>query len=309
MGRVSLNGSKNPSAKTGQPAAETASTGPTRHSYTLKPLAAALDPRIHAYRNDIADIALADRIALPHYVQPSIRQVGQPIVNLFAEPSETSELGSQLLFGEGFALLDTDDGWAWGYGLHDHFVGFVRKDALIAQSEATHIVSALSTPMGASLLLFMGSRIAGTIAGDTFVMDGGTVALKDIRPAEETVTDPVAIAEGFIGTPYLMGGRSAEGIDCSGLVQLSLAMAGHQVHRDSDLQQASIGEALSDDVLLQRGDLVFFPEHVGLMIDGETLIHASGHDGQVCSEILADVVTRIGKDHDKPVLARRRIAG
>jgi hypothetical protein len=291
------------------------SNEPTRLSFTLRPLAAKLDPRIHAYRNDIADIALADRIALPHYVAPSMRQVGQSIVNLFAEPSDASELGSQLLYGEGFALLDIVDGWAWGYGLHDHFVGFVRKDALTAPTDTTHVVSARSTPLKAAVgsnvptQLFMGSRIAGTITGDQFVMGSGTVALNTIKANGETVEDHVAIAEAFVDTPYLMGGRSAEGIDCSGLVQVSLAMAGQQVQRDSDLQQASIGEELADDVTLHRGDLIFFPEHVGLMVDGEILIHASGHNGQVCTEALADVVARIGKQHDQPVLARRRIAG
>ena len=308
-----MNGSNNSTAKPGQlnaqTEAETASHGPDRQSYTLHPLTDALDPRIHAYRNDIADIALADRIALPHYVAPAMRQIGQPIANLYAEPSETSELGSQLLFGEGFALLDTDDGWAWGYGLHDHFVGFVRKDALVAPAEATHIIASLSAPMGASAPLYMGSRITGMAEGDTFVTDGGTIAAQDIRPIADTVSDPVAVAEMFVGTPYLMGGRSAAGIDCSGLVQISLAMAGHQVQRDSDLQQASIGDELSVDASLQRGDLVFFPQHVGLMVDGEMLIHASGHNGEVCTEALADIVARIGKDHDQPVLARRRIAG
>lgn len=311
MGRVSLNVSKIPSASTGQSAAQSAvefgSTGPTRHSYTLKPLAEMLDPRIHAYRNDIADIALADRIALPHYVAPAMRQIAQPIANLYAEPSEDSELGSQLLFGEGFALLDTEDGWAWGYGLHDHFVGFVRKDALVAPSEATHIVSTLSAPLSGSPPLFMGSRVSGIVDGDAYVLDAGSIALGDIRPISDSVSDPVAIAETFAGTPYLMGGRSAEGIDCSGLVQISLAMAGLQVQRDSDMQQTTIGDELAADAQLQRGDLIFFPRHVGLMVDSETLIHASGHIGQVGTEKLAEVIARIGKKHDQPILARRRI--
>jgi NlpC/P60 family/Bacterial dipeptidyl-peptidase Sh3 domain len=309
MRRVSLNGSNNSSAKTGQQAGESASKGPTRLSYALKQRTETLDPRIHAYRNDIADIALADRIALHHYVAPSMRQIGLPIANLQAEPSESSELGSQLLFGEGFALLEAEDGWAWGYGLHDHFVGFVRKEALVAPRDATHIVSAVSTLIDGSVPLYMGSRIAGTVDGDAFVMDSGSVPVQDIRPVDERVSDPVAGAEALVGAPYLLGGRSAAGIDCSGLVQLSLAMAGHRVQRDSDLQQATIGEMLADNAPLQRGDLVFFPKHVGLMVDGETLVHASGHNGKVCTEALADVVARIGKDHEQPVLARRRVAG
>lgn len=303
-----MNGTNNSSTQTGQPVASSASTNENRQSHALKPLAAALDPRIHAYRDDIADIALADRIALPHYVKPAMRQIGQPIANLHAGPSETSELGSQLLFGEDFALLDIDGDWAWGYGLHDHFVGFVRKDVLVAPGEATHIVTSLATPFGPAARLYMGSRVVGTLDGDRFVMDSGSIAAADVRPVDEVVSDPVSVAETFAGTPYLLGGRSAEGIDCSGLVQQSLAMTGHRVQRDSDLQQATIGETLADGAALRRGDLIFFPEHVGLMVDGETLIHASGHNGKVCTEALADVAARIGKQHDRPVLARRRIA-
>ncbi|QLC26744.1 C40 family peptidase [Parasphingopyxis algicola] len=274
-----------------------------------------LDPRIHAYRDDIADIALADRIALPHYVAPVARRIGLSVANLHADPSETSELGSQLLYGEGFALLDTVDGWAWGYGLHDHFVGFVRKDALIPDGEATHIVSAISTSLAlaqadnAPSTLFMGSRVAGTAEGDCLMTETGSIALADARAIDEAASDPVAIAEMLIDTPYLLGGRSANGIDCSGLVQLSLGMAGHRVQRDSDLQQASAGDILPDGAELRRGDLVFFPEHVGLMVDSETLIHASGHNGKTCTEPLADVIARIAEKHDEPVLARRRIAG
>lgn len=304
-----MNGSKNSSAKTGQQEAESASAGLARRSFALTPRTETLDPRIHAYRNDIADIALADRIALPHYVEPVMRQIGLPIANLYAEPSETSELGSQLLQGEGFALLEAEDGWAWGYGLHDHFVGFVRKDALVAPHETTHIVSAVSTLLDGSVPLYMGSRIAGTVDGDMFVTNHGSIPVQDIRPVDETISDPVTVAEALVGAPYLLGGRSAAGIDCSGLVQLSLAMAGHRVQRDSDLQQATIGDMLPDNAPLQRGDLVFFPEHVGLMVDGETLIHASGRNGKVCTEALSDVVTRIGENHEQPVLARRRVTG
>jgi cell wall-associated NlpC family hydrolase len=313
-----LNGSKNSSAKTGQPAATAAhdvSKAPARPSFALQSTTVDLDPRIHAYRDDIADIALADRIALPHYVAPVARRIGLPVVNLYADPSETSELGSQLLYGEGFALLDTIEGWAWGYGLHDHFVGFLRTDALVAAGETTHIVSAVSTSFaagradGASATLFLGARIAGTAEGDRLVTENGSVPLADVRTIDDHAGDPVAIAEMLIDAPYLLGGRSAKGIDCSGLVQLSFGMAGHRLERDSDLQQVSAGEPLADDAELRRGDLIFFPEHVGLMVDGETLIHASGHNGKTCTEPLAEVIARIAEKHDKPVLASRRIAG
>ncbi|MEM8697406.1 MAG: NlpC/P60 family protein [Pseudomonadota bacterium] len=288
---------------------------PARPSFALTETAPGLDPRIHAYRDDIADIALADRISLPHYVAPVMRQVGLAIADLRTDPSDASELGSQLLHGEPFALLDTVEDWAWGYGQHDHFVGFIRKTTLIRPQPATHIVTALSSAVEpananeASTTLFMGSRLSGKPEDDRLIMPNGSIALTDARPIDARADDPIAIAEMFIEAPYLLGGRSVAGIDCSGLVQISLAMAGHRVERDSDLQQASIGDALPVNADLRRGDLVFFPEHVGMMIDGETLIHASGHNGRVCTEPLADVAARIGEIHEIAILARRRIAG
>ncbi len=265
---------------------------------------------MHAIRGDIADIALADRIALPHYVAPVMRQACVSVTDLRCDPDDDAELGSQLLFGERFAWLDTVNDWAWGYGVHDHFVGFVRKDALAAVTEPTHIVSAVSTPVanGSAEMLHMGSAVSGNVAGDTLQLADGAVALSDVRPIGSIVDDPVAVAEMFSGAPYLLGGRSGAGIDCSGLVQIALAMAGHAVQRDSDMQQDSIGELLLSDAHLERGDLIFFPEHVGLMVDPTDMIHATGHAGAVVTEPLANVTARIAKEHDTPVLARRRIA-
>ena len=311
MGRVSLNGSKKSSAQTGQ----SGNIGeepqpPTRPSFALSTTATDLDPRVHAIRGDIADIALADRIALPHYVAPVMRQVSVSVTDLRCEPNEAAELGSQLLYGERFAWLDTADNWAWGYGVHDHFVGFVRKEALTAVTEATHIVSAVSAAIagGQADTLHMGSLLTGDVVGETVQLADGAIALADVHPIGRNVDDPVAIAEMFAGAPYLLGGRSINGIDCSGLVQIALAMAGHAVQRDSDMQQDSIGEPLSADAELQRGDLIFFPEHVGMMVNATDIIHATGHAGAVVTEPLADVTNRIAQDHQTPVLARRRIA-
>lgn len=127
-------------------------------------------------------------------------------------------------------------------------------------------------------------------------------------PAAEIVeADPVKAAETFLGMPYVWGGRGGSGIDCSGLVQRSFAGKGVEAPRDSDMQLRSLGNALPDADALQRGDLVFFPGHVGIMADGETLLHATMHHGKVVKEPLADVVARIGKDNAQPVLARKRV--
>ncbi|QLC21200.1 C40 family peptidase [Parasphingopyxis sp. CP4] len=232
------------------------------------------------------------------------------VADLRCDPGDEAELGSQLLFGERFAWLDTVEDWAWGYCVHDHFVGFVRKGALTAVTEPTHIVSTVSAPVanGSAEMLHMGSAVTGDVAGDTLHLADGAVALSDVHPLGSIVEDPVAIAEMFIGAPYLLGGRSIAGIDCSGLVQIALAMAGHAVQRDSDMQQNSIGEPLSADAGLERGDLIFFPDHVGMMVNSTDIIHATGHAGSVVTEPLVEVTGRIATEHDAPVLARRRIA-
>ena len=123
----------------------------------------------------------------------------------------------------------------------------------------------------------------------------GAVVEAHVAPlAAPPETDFVAVAERFLGTPYLWGGRTSIGLDCSGLVQLSLMAAGHSAPRDTDLQEKTIGHAVEEGARLRRGDLVFWPGHVGIMIDGEYMIHASGHQMAVVIEPLADVVARIG---------------
>lgn len=126
--------------------------------------------------------------------------------------------------------------------------------------------------------------------------------------AKLPMQDIVEAARTFLDRPYLWGGRGGRGIDCSGLVQRSLAAAGVAVPRDSDMQMAVLGSDLPEGVPLQRGDLVFFPGHVGIMVDAHDIIHATQHFGRTVIEPLADVVSRIGEHNDEPVIARRRVA-
>jgi hypothetical protein len=126
--------------------------------------------------------------------------------------------------------------------------------------------------------------------------------------AEPLPADPVEAAKRFLDQPYVWGGRGGAGIDCSGLIQRSLAAIGIAAPRDSDMQMAELGDAIREGAALQRGDLIFFPGHVGMMGDAENLIHATQHFGRTVIEPLADILGRIDKDHLSPILARRRIA-
>jgi cell wall-associated NlpC family hydrolase len=135
-----------------------------------------------------------------------------------------------------------------------------------------------------------------------------SLGLADHSPPVASAADPVLLAESFLGLPYVWGGRGGAGIDCSGLVQRALAGRGVAAPRDSDMQQAALGTALEENAPLQRGDLIFFPGHVGMMKDGETLIHATRHHGKTVNEPLATVIARVAEAHPVPVLARKRIA-
>jgi cell wall-associated NlpC family hydrolase len=136
-------------------------------------------------------------------------------------------------------------------------------------------------------------------------VEGGFVPAAHLRAMGDWLADPVAVAEMFVGTPYLWGGNSRAGIDCSGLVQAAWLACGRDCPADSDLQQG-MGEALPEDAALRRGDLIFWKGHVALVVDETRLIHANGHSMDVRHEGIAEAVARITAQGGGPVVARRR---
>ena len=281
-------------------------TGPTR-SY---------DPRITAVRRDIADVTLAARLFAPHYARAELAMCRRDPVMLC--DAADGRAVSQLLPGERFAVLDISGDWAWGYSQHDGYVGYVRKSALTAPApDPTHIVRHRIAPIfeqadikaPVSAFLPVGSRLTGPSEGAFLrLADGGYVHHRHVAAITDHSADAAAIASDLVGLPYLWGGRGGGGIDCSGLVQQALARAcGLAVPRDSDQQRAAIGDAVPADAALARNDIVFFPGHVGIMIDAATIVHANAHWMSVTIEPLDAVVARLAADTPDPILARRRL--
>jgi cell wall-associated NlpC family hydrolase len=153
----------------------------------------------------------------------------------------------------------------------------------------------------------IGARVAGQDEGSFLRVEEGYIHQRHVAGLDAIETDPVAVAERLIGSPYRWGGRGGDGIDCSGLVQRSLELAGIVAPRDSDMQRDQLGEALSEDVPLRRGDILFFPGHVGMMADSEHLLHANAYWMSTVIEPLADVVDRLKPAHPQPIVARKRI--
>lgn len=276
-----------------------------------------LDPRIHAVRKDIADVDLAGRLFAPHYARPVAAACIAPSTMVRAAPDPRAEAVSQLLLGEGFAVLDIAGGWAWGYCRHDHYVGYIAEEALGEAIEPSHVVSAalalvfaapdIKAPVAAHWPI--GARFAGVETGGFVACDGGYVHRRHVERIGILEADPVAVVERLAGAPYLWGGRGGNGVDCSGLVQIALGRAGLAAPRDTDQQQqAELGAGIAANAPLRRGDLIFFPNHVGFMVDGEHLIHANAYTMTVAIEPLADLIARLAPDHDEPIRDRRRLS-
>lgn len=273
-----------------------------------------LDPRVHAARKDIADVALANRVFAPHYAAPLVHGCIAAAVPLRAAPSPHGVAVSELLRGEAFAVVDAQGAWAWGYGLHDLYVGYVPVAALGPASRPTHIVATpaalvfaghdIKSPVVERLPL--GARIEATGETGAFLaVGGGFVHARHCAPLTEQATDVVEVAARLTGTPYRWGGRSGDGIDCSGLVQTALAFTGVAAPRDSDQQAAALGEPIAPGTPLRRGDLVFLPGHVGIMASDTDLLHANAHWMRVLTEPLADVLTR--QPDGRGITALRRL--
>jgi hypothetical protein len=237
-----------------------------------------------------------------------MRSCGARATMLRPIPSAEAPPSSELLPGEEFAVLEYSGRWAWGYCRHDHYVGYLETTELVEAPPPTHIVAALQAPILPEPYLHaptlsslpMGSRVAGREERGFLVTDIGYLSFEHVRELGAFEDDPVTVAERLIGAPYLLGGRTSTGIDCSGLVQLSLGLCGIPAPRDSD-QQRALGSPLPAAAGLRRGDLVFFEGHVGLMVDDTDLIHATGRVGACVVEALADVAAH------NPVLACCRL--
>lgn len=282
-----------------------------------------LDRRLNAFRADLADARLRGSVAAGRFVAGRKARVAVPVLDVRAAPRADAGLDTQLILGDEVCVFDENEDYAWVQAGRDSYVGYVAASGLARPGDApTHAVGVPRTFLyaepdmkkRATAALSLGSRLAivgaATTRGTDYALleSGEAVVAAHLRPAGETAPDHVAVAATLERTPYLWGGASAFGIDCSGLVQLSLLMAGKPAPRDTDMQAAALGAPLNvgDDLAgLRRGDLVFWNGHVAIMADGEEIIHASGHAMMVVRERLAYAIERIARLYGRPVGFRR----
>lgn len=266
-----------------------------------------LDTRLHAVRGDLADVRLQGRVAAERFVEGRLARVVSPLADLRRRAARDAPLETQALFGEGVRVFEeTEEGWSWVQLEADSYVGWMETEALAAPGALrTHRVAAPRTlvfpgpdiKLPPLFALPMGAWVAARGEAEDrnaryrLVEPFGAVVEQHLCEAGARAPDFVAVAERFLGAPYLWGGKSTLGVDCSGLVQVSLAMAGVEAPRDADMQEA-FAEAIDPAAPRRRGDLVFWRGHVGIMLDETRLLHANAHHMMTAVEPLAEAAAR-----------------
>ncbi|MBO6559951.1 MAG: C40 family peptidase [Nisaea sp.] len=280
------------------------------------------DHRLTPARADIAADFLEAEIEAPKYVKGEHCRVLRGTLSVREKPEASARQSTELLFNERFIVYERKDGWAWGQNQTDGYVGYVREEGLGPDNDAPYSneIQALRSyvfpepdlktiPLD---MLHLSTRVRVTdVSGKYSRVDygpgGGWIYSMHLCALNEVEPDYLSTAELFMGAPYGWGGRSSFGIDCSGLVQIALARAGITAPRDSDMQEAAVGEIVEGGLdAAQPGDLLFTAGHVMFLAEPGILLHANGHHMAVAYEVLTDFMDRT-KDMDIPIRTIRRI--
>ncbi|MDW4549677.1 NlpC/P60 family protein [Defluviimonas sp. D31] len=274
------------------------------------------DRRLTPANGRVAHVALEGQVAADRYVSGDWARIAAPLADLLARPDGPRD--RQVLMGERVLVLDRQDGVAFVQAEKDGYCGYLAEPVIGADRAATHWVSAPAThlyrepdikrPEVANLTL--GARLTVTAERPAFLetAEGLFVPRMHLKPLGDWADDPAGVAESLTGTPYLWGGNSRSGIDCSGLVQAALLACGIACPGDSDLQEAALGAPLPENAGYRRGDLFFWKGHVAMAVSETHLIHANAFHMAVAREGIAEAIARIARQGDGRPSTVKRLA-
>ncbi len=276
-------------------------------------MTATLDKRLLPANGRVAAERLRGLVEADRFVAGEARRVAVPVADLDGSPGGSRD--RQLLWGEGVTMYENRDGFAFVEAHRDGYVGYVAAVSLGPTRAPTHRVAVPATHLyrdddmkGPDLRhLSFGALVTVEAEGRKFwETPEGYIPKPHLRPLDKPFTDPAAVAQLHFGVPYLWGGNSVLGIDCSGLVQASLLACGLACPGDSDLQR-TLGTEVPEDAPLRRGDLLFWKGHVAMAVDETTIIHANAHHMAVAYEGVEQAIQRILTQGEGGMLARRRL--
>ncbi len=260
-----------------------------------------LDKRLHACRVDLADETLRGHCDAASFVRGTPMQCAVPVAGVRRAASDDAMQLTQMLWGESVNVFERKNGWAWVQLQRDGYVGYVEDAALTTMTasashrlvvRSSHLYPAPDLKTQPVIAVAMGSELPALATSGDFIKLASEHFVYAAHLNHPQPNDFVSVAEQFLHTPYLWGGKTVWGLDCSGLVQVALHAVGAKCLRDSDMQEQSLGHVVGPDDL-RRGDLIFWKGHVGIMQDATTLLHANGHHMMVVSEPLRTAVDRI----------------
>lgn len=273
------------------------------------------DPRLLAANENVAALELKGSVKAKKFVKGDRYQGCQPVTGIYQKPNGT--LTCELLCGNDFRVLEQVGGWCFGQVIKDGYVGYALAKNLTPATDKTHYVNTLGTgiyqqgdikskflkwlPHGTRL------RVAGTEGRFARLASGQFVTVNHLRKIGDWEGDFVSIAERYLNVPYLWGGNSPLGIDCSGLVSNALTHVGMESPRDSDQQFADLGILLDKSERPRRGDLVFWEGHVGIMVNEHMMLHATAYHMLVVVESLKAVMSRIEASKEASFLGLKRL--
>lgn len=269
-----------------------------------------MDRRLTPATARIAHISLQGRIEAECFTKGETLRVQTPLADLLRAPHGPRE--RQLPLGDAFTVIDRDQAHAFGFAVKDGYCGWLADSALAAGPEPTHWIASVGTHLyseprvqKAGLALPMAAKVRVTGQDGKYAkLDIGYIPASHLREIGDWLSDPVSVAEGFVGTPYLWGGNSRAGMDCSGLAQIAHAACGISIPGDADLQE-TVGHGMQGE--FTRGDLLFWKGHVALVVDADRLIHANGHAMSVAYEGTHACIARIAASEGLPLRSHRRL--